>query len=193
MLQYVQRVMVTGKDGTICVITDTNDVGTLTLKNRSVIGATLRGTTGKVALQALKTVQIVHMEFWGDIIVKRNIQRMVEIQEETNEISPPPKDELFPEGAELSSELNSFDERPVSNKLSIQKERVVKENFSRHIPRLANLLSQHIGPAADFIVADTVNNAKSADDLVRLLANELFDRSEIPSFSLKAEAIIKQS
>lgn len=199
MLQYVQKVMVTGRDGTICIITDTNEVGTLTLKNRSVIGATLRGTTGKVALQALKTVPIIHMEFWGDILVKRNIQRMVEIQEETNEISPPPPDELFPEGAEISSEMFGAYERPTTNRLSIQEDKaanagrtVNRVDYSRHIPKLANLLSQYIGPAADFIVADTVKSAKDADDLVHLLANELFDRSEISSFSQKAAAIIKQ-
>ena len=196
ILSYVQRVIASSKDGTISLRIDTGEIGSITVKNRSIVAATLNGHSGKEALEAIKLAVIVHMEFWTGILLKSDIQRMMQIQSDTHEISPIPEEELYPEGATLptepidmgdsSIELNETE--PVSNSSS---PRPLAVPPSEHdIEALTKLLTSYIGPAAELLAGDAAQMATNTDDLIRRLSKDLFEEDDVAEFIQKAYYVL---
>lgn len=210
ILQYVQKVIASGKDGTICITIETGEVATLTVKDRSIVAATLDESTGKAALEAIKLAVITHMEFWNEITRKQDIQRMVTTQAETNALAPVPEDELYPEGAPFAMDTTDSDESgsdesgddanppepapPHSGADQARSESIpIEPQISeQHIRLLSEIMTSYIGPAANIVVESVVESASDMDDIIKKLGEELFDDKERSEFSNKAYFLLSQ-
>ena len=204
ILQYVQKVIASGKDGTICITIETGEVATLTVKDRSIVAATLDDSTGKAALEAIKLAVITHMEFWNEITRKQDIQRMVTTQSETNALAPVPEDELYPEGAPIAMEPGPdlADANEAMNATSSDADRgprdtsesipIEPELSTQHIRLLSEIMTDYIGPAAGIVVDSVVESSGDMDEIIRKLAEELFDDKERSEFSNKAYFLLSQ-
>jgi hypothetical protein len=192
ILTYVQRVIASKKDGTICIFIDTGEVATLTVKNRSIVAASLEDSSGKEALESIKLATIIHMEFWMGITQKSDIHKMIKLQAETNALSPIPEDEMHPEGAPLvedsehndSSTLNPAPERGArkTRKQSNEPTHLTEDD----VLTLTAALTEYIGPAAGIIFEGIVEQARDMDHLIELLSDELFTEQDRERFSQKA-------
>lgn len=200
LLRYVQKIISSGKDGTINIMIDTGDVGTLTIRKRSIVAATLEDATGKEALEAIKLANIIHMEFWMGIVTKSDIQKMIRIQAETNALSPIPEDEMHPEGAPLVLEEEPEDETaPEDTASQSQMSSEIKhlEDEPAHLTEqdaelLTAALTEYIGPAASILVESFVEKAQDMDHLIELLSEELFSDRDRAEFTNKAYFMLAQ-
>ena len=199
ILQYVQKVIASNKDGTICITIDTGEVATLTVKNRSIVAASLEEATGKEALETIKLATIAHMEFWVDITLRSDIQKMIGIQAETNALSPIPKEEMFPDGAPLVLKSDENEESPVEPELE-QTASETKEGIEepahlteKDVEALTSALTDYIGPAASILVEGSIEEARDMDHLITLLSEELYSDKEREEFSQKAYFLLSQS
>jgi len=200
ILRYVQKVIASKKDGTISITIDTGEVATLTVKNRSIVAASLEDSSGKEALEAIKLATITHMEFWMAITQKSDIQKMIRIQAETNALSPIPKDEMHPEGAPLvddhehqeSTEADSVGEHGTSSK-TIKEAEEPAHLTEKDVESLSVALTEFIGPAANILVETTIEQARDIDHLIALLSEELFTEQDRENFSRKAYFLLGQT
>ena len=197
ILTYVQRVIASKKDGTICIFIDTGEVATLTIKNRSIVSASLEDSTGKQALEAIKLATIVHMEFWVGITQKHDIHKMITLQAETNALSPIPEDEMYSEGAPLNEDVEqqdnlhgSFPERSVRETREENNEPA--QLTEEDVATLTTALTEYIGPAAGIVIEGTVEQARDMDHLIQLLSDELFTEKDREEFGQKAYFLLGQ-
>lgn len=199
ILQYVQKVIASSKDGTICITIDTGEVATLTVRNRSIVAASLEESTGKEALESIKLATIAHMEFWVDITLRSDIQKMVGIQTETNALSPIPKEEMFPDGAPLVLESDEKEEKlaePELEKPTSETKEEVEEPAhltEKDVEALTRALTDYIGPAASILVEGSIEEARDMNHLIELLSEELFSDKEREEFSQKAYFLLSLS
>ena len=208
ILRYVQKVIAANNDGTICISIDTGEVATLTVKNRSIVAASLEDSTGKAALEAIKLATISHMEFWMGITQKSDIQKMINIQADTNALSPIPGDEMYPDGAPLveageqQEEAGDGDgdedeaedseaEQPASEAKAEAEEPT--HLTEKDVEALSNALTEYIGPAASILVEGSIEQARNIDHLIELLSDELFSDNDRENFSQKAYFLLGQS
>ena len=210
LLQYVQQVIASGQDGTISALLDTGEIGTLTVRKRSIVAASLADSTGKAALESLKLAEIVHMEFWKGILRKNDVHKMVVLQSETNALSPIPEDELCPAGAPI--EVDENDDRESDSTTEVEdsdmgtddKEDLGESEIkhepqetlqlsSRHVEALTAALLEYVGPAADILIQGAVAEANTADELIELLCKELFSDKERDDFAHTAFFILGQT
>ena len=199
ILQYVQKIITLGKDGTIYLRIDTGEMATVTILNKSIVAASLDNTLGKEALEVIKLAVITHMEFWDGITQKQDIQRMILVQTETDKIAQMPKDEMRPYGAALSSkpidlkstkwEVNDAEDSLDSSSIGTRNSSSL-ETSDRDIKALINLMTEYIGPAAECLTEDIVEQATDTDELIRLLSKELFDDQEREDFEQKAYFVL---
>ncbi len=200
ILQYVQKVIASNKDGTISITIDTGEVATLTVKNRSIVAASLEDSGGKEALEAIKLATIAHMEFWAGITQKSDIHKMIAIQAETNALSPMPEDEIFPGGAPLEEAEEDHNDDPAAKPKDAQP--VVSETkketeepahlTEKDVDALSATLTEFIGPAAEILVEGMIEQARNIDHLIELLSNELFTDADRANFSQKAYFLLSQ-
>ncbi len=198
ILQYVQKVIASGKDGTICILIDTGEVASLTVKDRSIVAATLEESIGKEALEAIKLATITHMEFWNGITRKGDVHKMIVTQAETNALAPIPDDELAPEGVPIPVDPDAVkahaqttappeeDNTPADNS---QEHRVTKQG----VEALSEIMTEFIGPAAGIVVEGIAEKAHSMDEMIRLLSDELFDEADRSEFYNKAYFLLSHS
>jgi len=200
ILQYVQKVIASNKDGTICITIDTGEVATLTVKNRSIVAASLEDSSGKEALEAIKLATISHMEFWMGITQKSDIYKMIKIQAETNALSPIPEDEMFPDGAPFVEDTEHEDKDdssadPEAEQLTSETKEEVEEPAhltEKDVEALSAALTEYIGPAAEILVEGTIEQARDIDHLIELLSEELFTDIDRENFSQKAYFLLSQ-
>ena len=208
ILQYVQKVIASNKDGTINMVIDTGEIATLTVKNRSIVAASLDDHTGKEALETIKLATIKHMEFWAGITQKSDIHKMIAIQAETNALSPLPEEEMHPEGApiELDDDENDTPDADMdmdsdsdsdmeSDQLSSEIKQEPEETphlTEKEADILSGILTDYIGPAANIVVESCIEQARDMDHLIKLLAEELFSDQERDEFSQKAYFLLNQ-
>ncbi len=198
ILQYVQKVIASGKDGTICILIDTGEVASLTIKERSIVAATLEDSTGKQALEAIKLAVIIHMEFWNGITRKSDVHKMIVTQAETNALAPIPEDELSPEGVPIpvdaSNQSPAAEEQaePTPESTPEADQTASKENTltEQNLQSLTDIMTDFIGPAAGIVVEGIAEKAQSMDEMVRLLSDELFDDGDRSEFYNKAYFLI---
>jgi hypothetical protein len=209
ILQYVQKIIASKKDGTISIMIETGETATLTIKNRSIVAASLEKTSGKEALEAIKLANIQHMEFWMGITQKSDIQKMIGIQTDTNALSPIPEDEMHPEGAPLSGQTDPPSVNPVppaktrpaveTSSKSDQPQKAREQSTEEPPPlsdedisALASALTDYIGPAAGIIIESLVEQASDIDHLIQLLSDELFSDKDRTEFAHKAYFLLGQ-
>ena len=198
ILQYLQKVIASGKDGTICILIDTGEVASLTIKDRSIVAATLEDATGKQALEAIKLAVIIHMEFWNGITRKSDVHKMIVTQAETNALAPIPEDELSPEGVPIpvdiskqqSAEEEKAETTPQPTTEPQQPAPKEHELTEQNLQSLADIMTEFIGPAAGIVVEGIAEQAQSMDEMVRLLSDELFDDEDRSEFYNKAYFLI---
>ena len=209
LLQYVQQVIASGQDGTISALLDTGEIGTLTVRKRSIVAASLEDSTGKAALESLKLAKIVHMELWKGILRKNDVHKMVVLQSETNALSPIPEDELCPEGAPIEVDENDDEDTGSIDDEESDTEADEKEDLgeseikhepeetlelsSKHIEALTTALLEYVGPAADILIQGAVEQANTPDELIELLCKELFSDKERDDFAHTAFFILGQT
>ncbi len=197
ILQYVQKVIASAKDGTICITIDTGDVGTLTIKSRTVVAASLEDLSGRQALEAIKLATISHMEFWMGITRKSDIQKMIRIQADTNALSPIPEDEMHPEGAPLvldsDEHEDALDSKPELRPGNTMRKAAKPSQLSeKDIETLSTALIEYIGPAASILIEGSLDQARDIDHLIELLSEELFSDKDRMEFSHKAYFLLGQ-
>ena len=195
ILQYVQKVIASGKDGTICILIDTGEVASLTVKDRSIVAATLEDSTGKEALEAIKLAVIIHMEFWNGITRKSDVHKMIVTQAETNALAPIPTDELSPEGVPIPVDTikpAQEKDKPETTTPEPTARAAPKENAltEQNLQSLAEIMTEFIGPAAGIVVEGIAEKAQNMDEMVRLLSDELFDENDRSEFYNKAYFLI---
>ncbi|MCP4009525.1 MAG: hypothetical protein GY726_08420 [Proteobacteria bacterium] len=199
ILQYVQKVIASDKDGTICITIDTGEMATLTIKNRSIVAASLEEATGKEALETIKLATITHMEFWVGITLRSDIQKMIGIQADTNALSPKPKEEIFPDGAPLALESDEEEEKPTESKSKKPASETKKEAeepahiTEKDVEILTSALGDYIGPAASILLEGIIEEAHDMDHLITLLSEELYSDKERDEFSQKVYFLLSQS
>ncbi|MCP3953487.1 MAG: hypothetical protein GY697_14910 [Desulfobacterales bacterium] len=199
ILRYVQKVIASNRDGTICITIDTGEMATLTVKKRSIVAASLEEATGKEALETIKLATITHMEFWADITLRSDIQKMIGIQTETNALSPKPKEEMFPEGVPLVLKSNEEEENPTEPEEGMDASESIKETeelahiTEKDVEILASALGEYIGPAASILLEGIIEEARDMDHLISLLSEELYSDKERDEFSQKAYFLLSQS
>jgi hypothetical protein len=200
ILRYVQKVIASKKDGTISITIDTGEVATLTVKNRSIVAASLEDSSGKEALEAIKLATIVHMEFWKAITQKSDIQKMIHIQAETNALSPIPEDEMHPEGTPLveygdhedaTAEVSESEHETTSVTIGDAEEPA--HLTEKDVEALSDALTEFIGPAASILVETTIEQARDMNHLIALLSEELFTEQDRENFSRKAYFLLGQT
>ncbi|MCP3951450.1 MAG: hypothetical protein GY697_04435 [Desulfobacterales bacterium] len=199
ILQYVQKVIASNRDGTICITIDTGETATLTVKKRSIVAASLEEATGKEALETIKLATVTHMEFWADIMVRSDIQKMIDIQTETNALSPKPKEEMFPDGVPLLLESDEEEENPTESEVERNASETIEETeeltdiTEKDIEILTSALGEYIGPAANILLESIAGEARDMDHLISLLSEELYSDKERDEFSQKAYFLLNQS
>lgn len=201
ILQYVQKVIASGKDGTICILIDTGEVASLTVRDRSIVAATLEDSTGKEALEAIKLAVIIHMEFWNGITRKSDVHKMIVTQAETNALAPIPEDELSPEGVPIpigtgkqaaeKAEITTQEE-PAAEPTHEPVQATSKESTftEENLQSLTEIMTEFIGPAAGIVVEGIAEKAQNMDEMVRLLSDELFNEEDRSEFYNKAYFLI---
>lgn len=198
ILQYVQKVIASNKDGTICITIDTGEVATLTVKNRSIVAASLEDATGKEALESIKLATISHMEFWIDIVQKNDIQKMIALQADTNALSPIPREEMHPDGTPLVVDKDELEESATESETQQSSGNTNEEVeepahlTEKDVEALCAALTEYIGPAAGILVEGTIEQAHNIDHLIELLSEELFSDKDREAFSQKAYFLLSQ-
>ena len=193
ILQYVQKVIASGKDGTICILIDTGEVASLTIKERSIVAATLEDSTGKEALEAIKLAVIVHMEFWNGITRKADVHKMIVTQAETNSLAPIPDDELSPEGVPIpvdASQKETEEQAPPQTTPAPAPAPQEHQLSEQNLQSLTDIMTEFIGPAAGIVVEGVAEKAQNMDEMVRLLSDELFEEADRSEFYNKAYFLI---
>jgi len=197
ILQYVQQAISSGKDGTICILIDTGEVASLTVKDRSIVGATLEDTNGKEALEAIKLATIIHMEFWNGITRKNDVHKMIVTQAETNALAPVPDDELAPEGVPIPIDHSKkAASTPTEASASTTGSPVPAPGHrasEQQIQSLSEIMTEFIGPAAGIVVESIAEKTRSMDEMIRLLSDELFDDEDRAAFYNKAYFLLSHS
>jgi hypothetical protein len=138
------------------------------------------------------------MEFWMGITRKKDIQKMIRIQADTNALSPIPEDEMHPEGAPLvldsdehGDALDSNFELPPGNTMRNATEPA--KLSEQDVEALSTALIEYIGPAASILVEGSLDQARDIDHLIELLSEELFSDKDRMEFSHKAYFLLGQS
>lgn len=195
ILQYLQKAIASGKDGTICILIDTGEVASLTIKDRSIVAATLEDSTGKQALEAIKLAVIIHMEFWNGITRRSDVHKMIVTQAETNALAPIPADELSPEGVPIpvdtdDRELENEEEEDITETTPPKPAPEENTLTDRNLQALTDIMTDFIGPAAGIVVEGIAEKTQNMNEMVRLLSDELFDENDRSEFYNKAYFLI---
>jgi hypothetical protein len=181
ILQYAKKFIESGKDGTICVCLSTGEIGTLTIINRSIVSATLGRFTGKAALTAIKQSNITDAAFWTDVVDKNNIQRMLQSLKESSALT------ASNTGINAQSNIaaTAAREKPLPTD-TLQLSELAVQNLS-------SALNKFIGPVASIFVEDALQNARSSNDLVLMLAREITDKKDVAAFMQLAYAVVNKA
>jgi hypothetical protein len=182
ILEFLTDLIDNKTSGTLYVISECNHAGTISLDKGEINAIYFGARRGQKAIPMISNISRGCYRFEGTNLVER-----------THEL--PPTHEILnllrnPHILNTSS--------PTASTPANANELITDENKSRLCRTLKHLLAEHIGPIADMVIDDAVDEIgdfcstpQLTQDLIDKLSEEIDDNNEVKQFRNKAYAALK--
>ncbi len=157
LVTYLKQITAAEEDGTVCLTLSSNDIGTLTIRNKSIVAATVGERTGNKAVSIIKVADIVHMKFWKGITTRRDVKRMVRLNIEIGSIAP--IEEMHPEGVDIT-DSSVFDSSTIDSTVNFE----YGDDSENRTPVSDSPQEQHIEPSTPIYSSDNDEDDNLQDE-----------------------------